>query len=163
MNEVLIFSKTGNLPKRATPTSSGFDLRADVSNAEWFGEVEKIKEGGKEYLLLYPFARVKIPLGIFTAPANRMDFELTLRSSIGWLKGLVMPNSPGIIDSDYRGEWCIVVINVSGEVQSIDQGERIAQARPTRVTDFDFLQVESVEELPATVRGGGGFGSTGTT
>jgi len=163
MNEVLIYTRSGNLPKRATLNSSGFDLRADISKAEWFGEVEKIKEGGKEYLLLYPNARVKIPLGIFTAPANRLDFELTLRSSIGWLKGLVMPNAPGVIDSDYRGEWCIVVINVSGEVQRIDQGERIAQARPTRVTDFDFLQVESVEELPATVRGGGGFGSTGTT
>ena len=132
----------GSLPRYESLYASGFDVRAQLS----------------EKVLLKPIHRALIPTGLcFELP---LGFELQVRprSGLSFKKGLSIPNSPGTIDADYRGELKIIMINYSEEIVPIEDQQRIAQVVLCPVVQAGFIEVN---ELNNTSRGSGGFGSTG--
>ena len=122
--------------------ASGFDLHCTEGRTIMPGEVHVVGTG----------SRFGIP--------DDFEGEVSLRSSYG-KKGLVIPNAPGIIDSDYRGEVKIILTNISNAPVELVEGHRIAQIRFGVVLPFEMVNVNSPEELGNTDRGTGGFGSTG--
>ncbi len=130
------------LPARATPHSAGYDLRARLD----------------EPLVLEPGARALVPTGIALALPQGFEAQVRPRSGLAIRHGLTLVNSPGTIDSDYRGEVQVVVINLGREPVTIRRGDRIAQMIVARVASSELLEVD---DLPATDRGAGGFGHTG--
>jgi dUTP pyrophosphatase len=142
--KVKIINRSNNpLPKYATEGSAGMDISANIS----------------EPIVLESLGRTLIPTGLFIELPIGYEAQMRPRSGLALKKGLSMPNTPGTIDSDYRGELKVILINLSNEFQTIEPGERIAQmviAKHERVT------WESVEVLEESERGEGGFGSTGT-
>jgi dUTP pyrophosphatase len=130
------------LPQYETLGSAGMDLRANLS----------------EPLVLAPLERLLVPTGLFIALPQGFEAQVRPRSGQALKKGLSIPNAPGTIDSDYRGEIKVLLINLSAQAQSIEPGERIAQLVIARYERIDW---EAVAELPTTARGQGGFGSTG--
>lgn len=112
-----------------------------------------------EVITLQPLERKLIPTGLFIELPQGYEAQVRPRSGLAVKKGLTVLNSPGTIDSDYRGEIKVILINFSNEVQTIESGERIAQMVISR---FEQISWEQVQELEATVRGAGGFGHTGT-
>lgn len=131
------------LPKYETSGSAGMDLRAFLS----------------ESITLQPLERKLIPTGLFIAIPEGFEAQIRPRSGLAIKKGLSLVNTPGTIDSDYRGEWMVPVINLSNEPQSIEDGDRIAQMIISR---HDIGKWEEVDILPDTGRGSGGFGHTGS-
>lgn len=131
------------LPSYATPYSSGLDLRAAIS------EPVKIK----------PFERVIIPTGLIIEIPEGYEGQVRPRSGLALKKGITVLNSPGTIDSDYRGEVKVILINLGNEEVVIERGDRIAQLV---ISPVQRVEVVEVEELSETIRGEGGFGSTGT-
>ncbi|HEQ79272.1 MAG TPA: dUTP diphosphatase [Euryarchaeota archaeon] len=129
------------LPKRATSGSSGFDLKS-VEDAD-------IPSGGWSV----------IRTGLVMEMRTGLEAQIRSRSGLAAKKGLFVLNSPGTIDSDYRGEICVILANISKETGHIKRGDRIAQMVISRVEQPVF---ELVSELEDTQRGEGGFGSTGT-
>lgn len=130
------------LPRYETAGSAGMDLRAHLPAA----------------ITLQPLERALIPTGLFIALPQGYEAQIRPRSGMAAKRGLTMLNSPGTIDSDYRGELRCIVVNLSNEVQTIEPGERIAQMVIARYEQIDW---EPVETLDDTGRGAGGFGSTG--
>ena len=132
------------LPEPATTGSAGMDLRACVP----------------EPVVLEPGRRRLIPTGFCVAIPPGYEGQIRPRSGLALRHGLTMLNTPGTIDSDYRGEIAVIAVNLGQEPVTIRRGERIAQlviapvARPRLVLS---------EELPSTTRAAGGFGHTGTT
>ncbi len=130
------------LPSLGTAGASGFDLRAAVA----------------ETLEVKPGARVLVPTGFAIAVPSGYEAQLRPRSGLALRHGIVLPNSPGTIDSDYRGEIQVILLNTGAETFVIERGDRIAQlviapvARPLW---------EEVDLLDPTQRGDGGFGHTG--
>ncbi len=102
--------------------------------------------------------RTLIPTGLFIELPDGYEAQIRPRSGLAAKRGLTMLNTPGTIDSDYRGEIKCIVVNLSGETQTIEPGERIAQMVIARYEQIAWVQVESLSE---TDRGAGGFGSTG--
>jgi len=131
-----------DLPQYQTAGSAGMDLRA------WLPET----------LTLKPMQRVLVPTGLFIALPDGFEAQIRPRSGLAIKKGLTLVNTPGTIDADYRGEIMIPVINLSGEMQEICDGDRIAQMV---VAKYERVDWEIVAELPATSRGEGGFGHSG--
>ncbi len=131
-----------NLPEYATHASAGMDLRANL----------------KEIKTLAAFERAIIPTGIFIELPDGFEAQIRPRSGTAFKKGLSIPNAPGTIDADYRGEIGIIVINLNPEPIQIEPGERIAQMVIAR---YEKITWESVETLTDTDRSSGGFGSTG--
>lgn len=131
-----------SLPRYMTEGSSGMDLYASL----------------EEEVTLLPGERRLIPTGISVAIPEGFEGQVRPRSGLAIQKGIGLVNGPGTIDSDYRGEVGVVVINFGKEPFTIRNGDRIAQMVIARV--FRSVLVE-VEELPATQRQAGGFGSTG--
>jgi dUTP pyrophosphatase len=131
-----------NLPAYQTNGSSGMDLRAWLESP----------------VVLAPMARKLIPTGLYMALPAGYEAQIRPRSGLAIKKGLTVVNAPGTIDSDYRGEIMVAVINLSGEEQVISDGERIAQMI---VSKYDVVVWEDVNELGETVRGAGGFGHSG--
>lgn len=134
---------TGELPKYETEWASGFDVRAKIT----------------EPIVLKPGNRVLVPTGLtFEIPHG---YEIQVRPRSGWAikEGVSLVNTPGTVDSDYRGEVKIIVINLGQEDVVINTDHRIAQMVLCPVVQADF---EVVEDLSTTDRGAGGFGSTGT-
>jgi dUTP pyrophosphatase len=129
------------LPHYATPGSAGLDLR----NA-----------GGS--FVLAPGERRLVPTGLAIALPEGAEAQVRPRSGLAIHRGVGILNAPGTIDSDYRGEIKVPLINHDGGPQEIVHGERIAQLVVARVARIEW---ESAAELPATGRGAGGFGSTG--
>jgi len=110
-------------------------------------------------LVVPPLGRVLVPTGIAVALPPGTEAQVRPRSGLALRRGLGMPNSPGTIDSDYRGEVCVPLINFDAEPQEIEHGERIAQLLVARIYRIAW---EPVDRLPADEgRGVGGFGSTG--
>ena len=140
---VKIINRSQNpLPNYETDGSAGMDLRADIAAA----------------LILKPLERAMIPTGIFLELPLGYEAQVRPRSGLAAKRGLTCLNSPGTVDSDYRGEVKVILVNLSNEPQTIEPTERIAQivvARHERVT---WAEVEALND---TVRGAGGFGSTG--
>jgi dUTP pyrophosphatase len=144
-----------NTSKNPNPTwakegDSGFDLRANLP------------EGEKE-VILQPFERMLIPTGLYFELPTSYELQIRPRSGHSYKTGLMA--ILGTVDTGYRGEVKVIMINLNTEPQKIEQGERIAQGVvTTRVsTEFgELLELKSVGELTTTERGSGGFGSTGT-
>ena len=131
------------IPKRATVGSAGLDLCACID------EPLTVKAG----------ERAVIPSGIAIALENSEVVALVFaRSGLAIKHGISLSNSVGVIDSDYRGEICVGIINTSREDYTVNPGERIAQLVLTPVIPAEPVEVESLDE---TERGAGGFGSTG--
>ena len=141
--KVKIVNTSGNaLPFYATEGSAGLDLKASL-------EAE---------LILQPMERLLVPTGLFIELPNGFEAQVRPRSGLAVKQGITCLNTPGTIDSDYRGEIKILLINLSGESQSIQPGDRIAQLV---VQKYEQVEWEQVEFLSATERNDGGFGSTG--
>jgi dUTP pyrophosphatase len=140
---VRIINQSDNpLPAYATEGSSGMDLRAYL----------------QQPIELQPLERALVPTGLFIELPQGMEAQIRPRSGLAMKQGITCLNSPGTIDADYRGEIKIILINLSGEIQSVKSGDRIAQ--------MVFQKVEQVNwqlsvELEDTARSSGGFGSTG--
>ncbi len=133
-------------PKYETDGSAGMDLRAFL----------------EEEVVLESMERAMIPTGLWIEIPDGHEIQIRPRSGMAWKKGITLVNSPGTIDSDYRGELKILVLNLSGERQRIEPGERIAQMVMARVERIEWSPVDELEELQSSARGEGGFGSTGT-
>jgi len=141
--EVVIKKKDGvNLPSYATESSSGLDLVAFL----------------EQPVILEPLTRALVPTGIHIAIPEGFEAEIRPRSGIAHKFGVTVLNTPGTIDSDYRGEVKILLINLGDQPFTINNGDRIAQMIFKSVVVISW---KSVEELPGTIRGHGGFGSTG--
>ena len=128
------------LPSYATSAAAGLDLRADSP------------------VTLRPGERALVPTGIAIAIPPGYEGQVRPRSGLALRIGITCLNSPGTIDSDYRGEVCVVVVNLGQEGVELARGERIAQLVVAPVSRAELVQVE---ELPGTARGTGGFGHTG--
>ena len=118
------------------------DLRTNLENA----------------VTLFPLDRVLLPTGLFIELPQGLEAQIRPRSSLAIKRGLTVLNSPGTIDSDYRGEIKIIIVNISNTPQTIEPGERIAQMVIGR---FERVSLELATNLSDTERGAGGFGSTG--
>ena len=140
---VKIVNTSGNaLPFYATEGSAGLDLKASL-------EAE---------LVLQPMERLLVPTGLFIELPKGYEAQVRPRSGMAVKQGITCLNTPGTIDSDYRGEIKILLINLSGEAQSIHPGDRIAQLVVQKYEKVEWVQVDL---LSATERNDGGFGSTG--
>ena len=130
------------LPSYETAGSSGLDVRAAVA----------------DQLIIEPGARALIPTGFAVAIPVGYEIQVRPRSGLAIKHGLSLPNTPGTIDADYRGEVKIAMINLGAEPVTIRRGERIAQMVVAPVVR---AAIEVVSELDDTTRGSGGFGHTG--
>ena len=133
-------SKLAEIPQYQTEESAGFDLHS------------------VDDVILKPFERKLIATGISFEIPKGYEIQIRPRSGLAYKHGITVLNSPGTIDSDYRGEIKILLINHSDEDFEIKVGERVAQAVIQKVYQASF---EEVEDLNSTVRGVAGFGSTG--
>ena len=141
--------KDAKIPENATAGSAGFDLKAYVDEVDGYGDKK---------VWISPGGRVKIETGIaFELPENHVMLIFP-RSSVGIKKGLRLQNSTGVLDSDYRNQAFIFLENMSEDNQTVEHGERIAQAI---IIPYPTVEFEEVEELSTTERGLGGIGSTG--
>lgn len=141
--QIQIINKSKHqLPAYATELSAGMDLRANL----------------EQPITLPPMARCLIPTGLFIALPAGYEAQVRPRSGLAIKKGITVLNSPGTIDADYRGEICVILVNLSAEPFVIEDGERIAQMVIAR---HEQAQWQEVTELDTTERGAGGFGHTG--
>ncbi len=140
--EIRIVSKGGALPAYATEGSSGADLRAYI----------------KEPITLMPGERRLVPTGLFVEIPQGVEAQIRARSGLAIKHGIGLVNGVGTVDSDYRGEWNIPLINWGQEPYTIHSGDRIAQVIFSRYEKADFVSVSQISE---TERGAGGFGHTG--
>jgi dUTP pyrophosphatase len=142
-NLVSIVNKSHHpLPEYATSGSSGMDLRAFIT----------------EPMVLAPMERILVPTGLFIALPENWEAQVRPRSGLAIKQGVTCLNTPGTIDADYRGELKVILINLSKESQTIQDGDRIAQIVFQSVDKVIWQQVEQLDE---TQRGAGGFGHTG--
>lgn len=140
---VKIINKSCNkLPSYATEGSAGMDLYADI----------------KDSISIKPMERVLIPTGIYIELPKGYEAQVRPRSGLSFKKGLTVANAPGTIDSDYRGEIGVIMVNLSNEEQVIEKGERIAQMI---VAKYSFVFLQEVDSIESSDRGSGGFGHTG--
>jgi len=141
--KVRIINRSSNvLPSYETLGSAGMDLRANVDLA----------------VSLNPLERNLVPTGLFIELPSGYEAQIRPRSGLAVKKGLTLLNTPGTIDSDYRGEIKIIMVNLSDQVQVIEPGERIAQMI---ISKYEKVEWELVDEIEETMRGAGGFGHTG--
>ena len=165
MKVKVINKSTQPLPKFETPGSAGADVRADFSRIneypiKVYGGAEVIAAGEaheKVMIKLTPHSRALIPTGLFMAVPTGYEMQVRPRSGLALKEGLTVINTPGTVDSDYRHEVGVVIINTSTEDRFIEDGERIAQLVIKPAPQFDW---EEVEELDTTERNGG-WGHTG--
>jgi dUTP pyrophosphatase len=130
------------LPHYATAASAGFDVRANTS----------------EPILLKPLERTLVPTGLFIELPVGAEAQVRPRSGLAFKNGITVLNSPGTIDADYRGEIKVILVNLSNENFTINDGERIAQIVIAKHETAEWVEVEQLME---SERGEGGFGHTG--
>lgn len=141
--EVCIINRSKHaLPHYATEQSAGMDLRANL----------------EEPVELKPLERRLIPTGLYIALPEGYEAQVRPRSGLALKQGITLLNAPGTIDSDYRGEIGVILVNLSAETFVVKDGERIAQLVIARHEHISWKAVETLEE---TERGAGGFGHTG--
>jgi dUTP pyrophosphatase len=155
----VVNKSTNPLPKYAKPGDAGMDLLANFSN----GINENLLFGAaldeeRNVLLVFSGGRALIPTGLYTAVPEDHELQVRPRSGLALKQGVTVLNTPGTIDSPYRGEIGVILINFSDEVFEVAQGDRIAQAVLNKV---DAVEWKPVSELPTSARGEGGFGHTG--
>lgn len=130
------------LPEYATAQAAGLDLKANIGEA----------------IVLKPLQRQLISTGLFIELPNSFEAQIRPRSGLAFKNGITVLNSPGTIDADYRGEIKVLLVNLSNEDFTINDGERIAQMVIAKHEQINWEQVSVLEE---SNRGAGGFGSTG--
>lgn len=129
-------------PAYATEQSAGLDLKANLDAP----------------VVLKPLQRTLVPTGLFIALPKGFEAQVRPRSGLALKHGITVLNTPGTIDADYRGEVCVILVNLSDKDFEIVPGERIAQMVIARHEQVEWEQVDTLDE---TERGAGGFGSTG--
>jgi dUTP pyrophosphatase len=144
MHEILIkkLHSDVNIPKYETEGSSGLDLEAYI----------------EKDLRLLSGERKLVPTGVSVAMPNNFEIQIRPRSGLAYKNGISVVNAPGTIDSDYRGEIKVLLINLGTEAVTIKKFQRIAQMV---ICPIIKANLKEVQELPETIRGAGGFGSTG--
>ena len=143
MTKIRIINRgSQQLPAYATPQSAGMDLRANIEDP----------------ITLRPLERRIVPTGLYIALPEGYEAQVRPRSGLALKHGITVLNSPGTIDSDYRGEIGVLLINVSDSPFVINAGERIALMVVARHEQAELIEVE---ELDDTERGAGGYGHTG--
>lgn len=145
--EVKIYNKFNEHIDYATEEAAGVDLRAKFD---------------EEYIILKPLERKLIPTGNFIQMKPGYEAQVRPRSGLALKRGFSVLNTPGTIDSDYRGEICVVGINLSNEDIKIERDERIAQLVFKKYEKAFFNYVESIDKLDSSERGQNGLGHTGT-
>ncbi|MGW9684648.1 dUTP diphosphatase [Flagellimonas sp. 2504JD1-5] len=142
--KIKIINKSNHqLPHYETPASAGMDLRANI----------------KEPITLKSLERAIVPTGLFMELPVGYEAQVRPRSGLAAKKGITVLNAPGTIDADYRGEVGVILVNLSAEDFTIENGERIAQMIIAKHERAEWMEAEVLSE---TDRGAGGFGSTGT-
>ncbi|MFL9837749.1 dUTP diphosphatase [Flavobacterium sp. ST-75] len=140
---IKIINKSNHaLPNYETEASAGMDLRANID----------------EPVVLSPLGRAIIKTGLFMELPIGYEAQVRPRSGLAAKKGITVLNSPGTIDADYRGEIGVILVNLSNEPVTIENGERVAQLVIAKHERAEWLEAEALTE---TTRGAGGFGSTG--
>lgn len=141
--KVKIINKSNNpLPEYSTPQSAGMDLRAFI----------------EEPITLRTFDRILIHTGLYIEIPEGYEAQVRPRSGLALKHGITVLNSPGTIDADFRGEICVILVNLSNIPFTIASGTRIAQLVFAKCEQAELVEVE---ELNSTERGEGGFGHTG--
>ena len=141
--KVSIINESKNpLPAYATSGSSGMDIRANLEFPITFS----------------PLERILVPTGLFIELSEGLEAQVRPRSGLALKQGITCLNSPGTIDADYRGEIKVILINLSSDIQTINNGDRIAQIVIQKVEQINWQLVQKINE---TDRGTNGFGSTG--
>ncbi len=130
------------MPEYATPESAGMDVRAFLN----------------EPIVLKPLERALIPTGLYLQLPAGHECQIRPRSGLALKHGITLVNTPGTVDADYRGEIGVILINLSNESFTVNDGERICQMV---ITNYTHVEWEAVERLDETERGDGGFGHTG--
>lgn len=140
---VKIVNKSSNaLPQYSTSQAAGMDIRASIS----------------EPVTLAPLERKLVPTGLFIELPVGYEAQIRPRSGLAIKNGITVLNTPGTIDSDYRGEINVILVNLSNEPFTINSGDRICQMVIAKHEQAEFIEVTSLDE---TERGAGGFGHTG--
>ena len=142
MKVKIINQSKHQLPAYETIASAGLDVRANIDSS----------------IVLKPLERALVKTGLFMEIQIGYECQVRSRSGLAFKKGISVLNAPGTIDADYRGEVGVILINLSNENFTIENGERIAQLVFAKVEQADWEQVDILTE---TERGAGGFGSTG--
>ncbi len=141
--KVKVINKGANpLPAYATAFAAGLDVRAD--NAE--------------PIVLKPLGRAIVPTGLYLEIPAGYEVQVRPRSGLAAKKGITVLNAPGTIDADYRGEVCVILVNLGADDFVVERGERIAQLV---LAKHEVIEWEETSELADSERGAGGFGSTG--
>ncbi len=141
--KIKVINKSNNpLPRYESAQAAGMDIRCYLP----------------EPVTLQPLERKLLPTGLFLELPEGYEAQIRPRSGLALKRGLTVLNSPGTIDADYRGEVGVILINLSGEAQTIESGERICQMVIARHEQPEVVEVESLSE---TERGAGGFGHSG--
>ncbi|MBO4815308.1 MAG: dUTP diphosphatase [Muribaculaceae bacterium] len=143
MKVKIVNRSTNALPSYSTEQSAGMDLRA------WL----------QEPVTLQPLERKLIPTGVYIELPQGYECQIRPRSGLALKRGLTVLNTPGTIDADYRGEVCVILVNLGNEPQVIENGERVCQMVVARHESVEWVPVETLDE---SERGAGGFGHTGT-
>jgi dUTP pyrophosphatase len=138
----IINKSAHQLPHYETIASAGMDLRASLT----------------ESVILQPLERTIIKTGLFIELPIGFEAQVRPRSGLAAKKGITVLNAPGTVDADYRGEIGVILVNLSNEAFTVENGERVAQLVIARHERAEWIEVE---ELSSTERGEGGFGSTG--
>ena len=142
--KVKVINRSSNaLPEYATEFSAGLDVRAN----------------NDEPVVLHPLGRAMVPTGLYLEIPSGYEVQVRPRSGLAAKKGVTVLNAPGTIDADYRGEVCVILVNLSDADFVIEKGERIAQLVLAR---HEHIEWEQADALAESGRGAGGFGSTGT-
>ena len=140
---VKVINRSSNpLPAYATEFAAGLDVRAN----------------NDQPIVLKPLGRAMVPTGLFLEIPAGFEVQVRPRSGLAAKKGVTVLNAPGTIDADYRGEVCVILVNLSDTEFVVERGERIAQFVLAR---HETIEWEEVDALAESVRGSGGFGSTG--
>ena len=143
MNIKIINKSSHELPNYETIASAGMDLRANIDEA----------------ITLKPLERTIVKTGLFIELPIGFEAQVRPRSGLAAKKGISVLNAPGTVDADYRGEIGVILVNLSNEDFTIENGERVAQLIIAKHERVEWIEVETLSE---TSRGAGGFGSTGT-
>ena len=143
MNINIINKSSHELPNYETIASAGMDLRANI----------------QEPIILKPLERTIVKTGLFIELPIGFEAQVRPRSGLAVKKGISVLNAPGTIDADYRGEIGVILVNLSNEDFTIENGERVAQLVIAKHERAEWVEVKTLSE---TSRGAGGFGSTGT-
>ena len=141
--KVKVINRSANpLPAYASEFAAGLDVRAD----------------NPEPIVLEPLGRAMVPTGLYLEIPPGFEVQVRPRSGLAAKKGITVLNAPGTIDADYRGEVCVILVNLSSQPFKVERGERIAQLVLAR---HEVVEWEESSELASSERGAGGFGSTG--